>query len=79
MPDHNWIIRHTLLSGAKKYPVELPMGGREEGPTVEDLANLAAQLTEVPRESQRLIFKGTVHILCNMSVCLVINVIAQNP
>lgn len=49
------------------------MGGSEEGPTVEDLANLAAQVTEVPRGSQRLIFKGTAHILCNMFVCLVIN------
>ena len=54
----------TLLLDAKKYPVELPMEGSDgEGPTVEDLANLAAQLTEVPCGSQRLIFKGTVDIL----------------
>ena len=38
------------------------MEGSDDGPTVEDLANLAAQLTEVPRGSQRLIFKGTVSI-----------------
>ena len=54
----------TLLLGAKKHPVELPMEGSDgEGPTVEDLANLAAELTEVPHGSQRLIFKGTVVIL----------------
>lgn len=33
-------------------------GSDGEGPTVEDLANLTAELTEVPRGSQRLIFKG---------------------
>ena len=56
--------RFMLLLDAKKYPVELPIeGSNGEGPTVEDLANLAAQLTEVPRGSQRLIFKGTVNIL----------------
>lgn len=59
----SFVGRFMLLSGAKKYPVELPMEGSDEGPTVEDLANLAAQLTEVPRGSQRLIFKGTVNIL----------------
>ncbi|XP_068749636.1 BAG family molecular chaperone regulator 1-like [Montipora capricornis] len=53
------ILKFTLIHGAKKYPVELPMEGSDgEGPTVEDLANLAALLTEVPRGSQRLIFKG---------------------
>jgi len=59
----------SVVSGAKKYPVELPIESSDgEGPTVEDLANLAAQLTEVPRGSQRLIFKGTVNILCTISV-----------
>ena len=49
---------YRIALGSKKYPVELPVKGRDEGPTVEDLANLAAQLAEVPRGSQRLIFKG---------------------
>ena len=67
----SFVGRFMLLLGAKKYPVELPMEGSDgEGPTVEDLANLAALLTEVPRGSQRLIFKGTVNILCNISVLL---------
>ena len=45
-------------------------GSDGEGPTVEDLADLAAQLTEVPRGSQRLIFKGIFNILCNSSASL---------
>ncbi|KAJ7333177.1 BAG molecular chaperone regulator 1 [Desmophyllum pertusum] len=52
------ILKLTLVHGSKKYPVELPINGSDEGPTVEDLSNLATQLTEVPRGSQRLIFKG---------------------
>ena len=67
----SFIGHFTLLLGATKYPVELPMESSDgEGPTVEDLANLAAELTEVPRGSQRLIFKGTVNMLCNICVPL---------
>ncbi|KAL9965603.1 hypothetical protein ACROYT_G029428 [Oculina patagonica] len=51
------MLKFTLVHGSKKYPIELPIDGGEE-PTVDDLADLAAQLTEVPRGSQRLIFKG---------------------
>lgn len=47
---------YNAALGSKKYPVELAV---DEGPTVGDLANLAAELAEVPRGSQRLIFKGT--------------------
>ncbi|XP_022805343.1 BAG family molecular chaperone regulator 1-like [Stylophora pistillata] len=51
-------LKFTLVHGSKKYPVELPIDSSNDGPTVEDLANLAARLTDVPRGSQRLIFKG---------------------
>ena len=44
--------------GSRKYPVEL-LTKKDGGPTVEDLANIAAQVAEVPRGSQRLIFKGS--------------------
>lgn len=47
-----------FFSGSNKYPVELQTDSSNDGPTVEDLANLAARLTDVPRGSQRLIFKG---------------------
>ena len=59
--------------GSRKYPVEL-LTKKDGGPTVEDLANIAAQVAEVPRGSQRLIFKGSlffvrctynrIHLLC---------------
>ena len=59
--------------GSRKYPVELLIK-EDGGPTVEDLANIAAQVAEVPRGSQRLIFKGSlflerctynrIHLLC---------------
>ena len=52
-------MSYNVTSGSKKFSVELPVNDRDKGPTVEDLANLAVQLAEVPRESQRLIFKGT--------------------
>lgn len=48
--------------GSKKYPVEL-LVKEDGGPTVEDLANFAAQVAEVPRGSQRLIFKGNFFLL----------------
>ena len=48
--------------GSKKYPVELLIK-EDGGPTVEDLANFAAQVAEVPRGSQRLIFKGKFFLL----------------
>ena len=47
-----------FFSGSNKYPVELQTDSSNDGPTVEDLANLAARLTDVPRGSQRLIYKG---------------------
>ena len=50
-----------FFSGSNKYPVELQTDSSNDGPTVEDLANLAARLTDVPRGSQRLIFKGEWH------------------
>ena len=59
--------------GSRKYPVEL-LTKKDGGPTVEDLANIAAQVAEVPRGYQRLIFKGSlffvrctynrIHLLC---------------
>ena len=52
------ILLLLLLQGAKKYPVELPMSDMNDHLTVEDLAKLARQLTEVPLNSQKLIFKG---------------------
>ena len=61
------------ILGSRKYPVELLIK-EDGGPTVEDLANFAAQVAEVPRGSQRLIFKGSlflerctynrIHLLC---------------
>lgn len=47
--------------GPNKYPVTFSLSDGENGPTVEDLANLAARLTEVPPSSQRLIFKGILY------------------
>ena len=44
--------------GSNKYPVKFSPSHGENSPTVEDLANLAARLTQVPPSSQRLIFKG---------------------
>ncbi|CAH3020649.1 unnamed protein product [Porites evermanni] len=51
------VLQLTLVHGSRKYPVELLIK-EDGGPTVEDLANFAAQVAEVPRGSQRLIFKG---------------------
>ncbi|XP_015776544.1 PREDICTED: BAG family molecular chaperone regulator 1-like isoform X2 [Acropora digitifera] len=51
-------LQFTLIHGPNKYPVTFSLSDGENGPTVEDLANLAARLTEVPPSSQRLIFKG---------------------
>ena len=48
--------------GPRKYPVELLIK-EDGGPTVEDLANFAAQVAEVPRGSQRLIFKGSLFLV----------------
>lgn len=48
--------------GSRKYPVELLIK-EDGGPTVEDLANFAAQVAEVPRGSQRLIFKGSLFLV----------------
>ena len=48
--------------GSRKYPVELLIK-EDGGPTVEDLANIAAQVAEVPRGSQRLIFKGSLFLV----------------
>ncbi|XP_058942366.2 BAG family molecular chaperone regulator 1 [Pocillopora verrucosa] len=55
---HEDFLKFTLVHGSNKYPVELQTDSSNDGPTVEDLANLAARLTDVPRGSQRLIFKG---------------------
>ncbi|XP_073255228.1 BAG family molecular chaperone regulator 1-like [Porites lutea] len=51
------VLQLTLVHGSRKYPVEL-LTKKDGGPTVEDLANIAAQVAEVPRGYQRLIFKG---------------------
>ena len=47
--------------GPNKHPVKFSLNDGDNGPTVEDLANLAARLTEVPPSSQRLIFKGSLY------------------
>ncbi|XP_074634019.1 BAG family molecular chaperone regulator 1-like isoform X2 [Acropora palmata] len=58
MVDDISSLQFTLIHGPNKYPVTFSLSDGENGPTVEDLANLAARLTEVPPSSQRLIFKG---------------------
>ena len=76
--------------GSRKYPVELLI--KEDcGPTVEDLANFAAQVAEVPRGSQRLIFKGSlflvrftynpIHLLCirGSTLFILIKILGLQP
>lgn len=67
-------ILYLFLSGSNKHPVKIPIN-KDEDPTVEQLAQIAENLTHVPVNSQRLIYKGNqchtfngIHILINLHI-----------
>lgn len=47
-----------LFPGSTKHKVELVCNSGDSGPTVGELSKVAAELTQVPENAQKLIYKG---------------------
>ena len=52
------LTKFFVLPGSAKHRIELASNHSDDGPTVGELTKVAAELTQVPEDAQKLIYKG---------------------